>query len=69
MRRRSFLLAMLAAPLARADEVVYPVVTPGRPLRFPRDHGAHPEYRTEWWYATGWLERGGASSACCAISA
>jgi len=42
VRRRSFLLAMLAAPLARADEVVYPVVTPGRPLRFPRDHGAHP---------------------------
>jgi predicted secreted hydrolase len=31
-----------------------------RRLRFPRDHGAHPEYRTEWWYATGWLERGGA---------
>jgi predicted secreted hydrolase len=24
-------------------------------LRFPRDHGAHPETRTEWWYATGWL--------------
>jgi predicted secreted hydrolase len=22
-------------------------------LRFPRDHGAHPEFRTEWWYATG----------------
>jgi predicted secreted hydrolase len=20
---------------------------------FPRDHGAHPEYRTEWWYYTG----------------
>jgi predicted secreted hydrolase len=26
-----------------------------RPLVFPRDHGAHPEARTEWWYATGWL--------------
>jgi predicted secreted hydrolase len=22
---------------------------------FPADHGAHPEYRTEWWYATGGL--------------
>lgn len=22
-------------------------------LRFPRDHGAHPEFRTEWWYWTG----------------
>jgi predicted secreted hydrolase len=20
---------------------------------FPRDHGAHPDYRTEWWYYTG----------------
>jgi len=20
---------------------------------FPRDHGAHPEYQTEWWYCTG----------------
>jgi predicted secreted hydrolase len=23
---------------------------------FPRDHGAHPAFRTEWWYLTGWLE-------------
>lgn len=22
-------------------------------LTFPRDHGAHPGYRTEWWYYTG----------------
>jgi predicted secreted hydrolase len=27
----------------------------GRLLAFPRDHGAHPETRTEWWYATGWV--------------
>ena len=27
-----------------------------RALVFPRDHGAHPETRTEWWYATGWLQ-------------
>lgn len=24
----------------------------GRELVFPRDHGAHPEYRVEWWYLT-----------------
>ncbi len=24
-----------------------------RTLRFPRDHGAHPDLRTEWWYLTG----------------
>ena len=23
---------------------------------FPQDHGAHPEYRTEWWYFTGNLK-------------
>ncbi|MBI5967265.1 MAG: carotenoid 1,2-hydratase [Deltaproteobacteria bacterium] len=23
---------------------------------FPKDHGAHPEYRTEWWYFTGNLK-------------
>ena len=22
-------------------------------FEFPRDHGAHPEYQTEWWYYTG----------------
>jgi len=22
-------------------------------LQFPRDHGAHPEFQTEWWYYTG----------------
>lgn len=24
----------------------------GVPLDFPRDHGAHPDYRIEWWYLT-----------------
>jgi predicted secreted hydrolase len=24
-----------------------------RPLSFPADHGAHPDFRTEWWYYTG----------------
>jgi len=27
-----------------------------RAWNFPRDHGAHPEYRTEWWYFTGNLK-------------
>ena len=26
---------------------------PPRTLSFPRDFGAHPELRTEWWYITG----------------
>lgn len=27
-----------------------------QPFEFPRDHGPHPEYQTEWWYYTGNLE-------------
>jgi predicted secreted hydrolase len=27
-------------------------------LQFPRDHGAHPELRTEWWYLTGYCDAG-----------
>ena len=26
------------------------------PLSFPEDHGAHPDYQTEWWYYAGNLE-------------
>jgi len=42
-------------PFTAAADVEFAVVTP-RPLAFPRDHGAHPDYRTEWWYLTGWLD-------------
>ncbi|WP_075293235.1 lipocalin-like domain-containing protein [Pararhizobium arenae] len=28
----------------------------GRSLSFPSDHGAHPDYRIEWWYVTANLE-------------
>lgn len=34
-------------------------VTRGRALEFPRDHGAHPDYRQEWWYYTGNLRTPG----------
>jgi predicted secreted hydrolase len=46
-------LAWVAAP-TRAD-VTYPEVQRGSPLVFPADDGAHPAFRTEWWYVTGWL--------------
>lgn len=29
---------------------------PGYRYAFPRDHGAHPAYATEWWYYTGHLQ-------------
>ncbi|RZL51614.1 MAG: carotenoid 1,2-hydratase, partial [Sphingomonas sp.] len=44
----------VAAPAA-TPPAPYPVVRPGISLRFPADHGAHPAFRTEWWYVTGWL--------------
>ncbi|MDF0650379.1 MAG: lipocalin-like domain-containing protein [Nitrospira sp.] len=30
--------------------------TAGYRFNFPRDHGSHPTYRTEWWYYTGHLQ-------------
>ncbi len=36
-----------------ADQTGYLSVTGPCNLEFPRDHGAHPGYRTEWWYYTG----------------
>ncbi len=32
--------------------------TEPRAWSFPADHGAHPGYRTEWWYLTGNLDAG-----------
>jgi len=62
MRRRQLLQWLLLGGglptrslLAAPPE--FSVVVP-RLLSFPRDHGAHPGFRTEWWYITGWLEAG-----------
>ena len=56
MRRRVFVTGMLLLPLvAKGKEIEFPRVKPKPLLLFPRDHGAHPEYRNEWWYVTGWL--------------
>ena len=64
MKRRRWLSYAAAAPgwallthAARSAEVV------PRPLVFPRDFGAHPEFRTEWWYATGTLQAQAADGA------
>jgi predicted secreted hydrolase len=48
-------VALLLAVLAAAD---YRVALPGYRYEFPRDHFAHPDYRTEWWYWTGNLRSG-----------
>ena len=54
MIRRLVLMLFLALPVYA--EVEYPAVVPGVELQLPRDEGAHPGYRIEWWYVTGWLE-------------
>lgn len=57
MRFLMLLLMMAAIGLlpARAAPPVYAPVTPAHTLTFPRDFGAHPDHRTEWWYVTGWI--------------
>jgi predicted secreted hydrolase len=61
---RAALLALTALVLlaAAADTTrvapVYAPVVPGAAPTFPADHGSHPDFRTEWWYVTGWLETG-----------
>jgi predicted secreted hydrolase len=56
-RRRALLALVAGMPAAArpAPADAEDAITAGRPLMFPRDHGAHPGARIEWWYATGWL--------------
>lgn len=54
------IMSFLAVDLCRAIEASPPatpfqLATAGYRFNFPRDHGSHPTYRTEWWYYTGHL--------------
>ena len=49
------MLRLLLATLAVAVLTAFTPVLPGVPLQFPHDFGAHHGFKTEWWYATGWL--------------
>jgi predicted secreted hydrolase len=51
MDRRALLLSLGSWPLASH-------VQAAAGLSFPRDFGAHPQTRTEWWYITGSLNAG-----------
>ena len=55
MKRRAFMLSCLLSAMADATPQ-YAKVLRGLALQFPRDHGAHPDFRTEWWYVTGALD-------------
>ena len=60
MHRRSLLragLGLIAWPAWAAEKTSdFAPVVPGYVLRFPHDEGSHPQFRTEWWYVTGWLD-------------
>jgi predicted secreted hydrolase len=47
--------AAAALPAAQVAPSGFRQATPGWTFEFPRDHGAHPEFQTEWWYYTGHL--------------
>lgn len=57
-------VAMAAGPLPelgvlggrRGASSAFAQVLGPRAFEFPRDHGAHPDYRQEWWYVTGNLD-------------
>jgi predicted secreted hydrolase len=50
-------VAGLTSAAGPANEAQFPEVRPGSAFHFPADHGAHPAFRNEWWYITGWLKR------------
>lgn len=53
---RAVRTSLEVADALSADTAGFERAVVARTPRFPEDHGAHPEYRTEWWYYTGNLE-------------
>lgn len=51
-----FLFILASALHAQTTSDGFALPQPGRVFVFPRDHGSHPEFRTEWWYVTGHLD-------------
>ncbi len=56
---RMILLAMAACFVLGAAGGVWRDAAPGYRWSFPADLAAHPDYKTEWWYVTGHLDRPG----------
>lgn len=49
-----FLFCAFTAPILAQND--FARVEKTREWKFPRDHGQHPAYQTEWWYFTGNLK-------------
>jgi predicted secreted hydrolase len=50
------LLAIIWPGSPGAGEPLFDQPRPGRGFSFPRDHGSHPRFKTEWWYYSGHLQ-------------
>jgi predicted secreted hydrolase len=48
---------LLHSPCSLLPSFAFDPVVPGKTIELPRDRGAHPGHRIEWWYVTGMLER------------
>ena len=57
-KRRWLLRGAAALAGAAATSSRHAYALPPQTLQFPRDAGAHPEFRTEWWYITGHAQSG-----------
>ncbi len=55
MKKALRILALGLFCMTAAAHTAYAPVIAGQRLRFPEDFGSHPQFRTEWWYVTGWL--------------
>ncbi len=55
MMKRTLILGLAFAlsSAQAAPPAEYRRALPGYKFEFPRDHGAHRDFRTEWWYFTG----------------
>lgn len=51
-------LAMAAAISLQSASADWHLSLPGWNHSFPKDHGSHPDFKTEWWYFTGNLRDG-----------
>jgi len=56
MKRRALLLSGMGVALQAH-------ALPAKALTFPRDCGSHPDFRTEWWYITGYVTAGNTGTA------
>lgn len=55
-RRQEAARLSVGAAMGPAADAGFARAFQPRALRFPEDHGAHPEFATEWWYLTGNLQ-------------